>query len=54
LLLGFDADPVLRNVVGLIEAHPDWALKDGRLRAFGQGKRKKGKRLSLSLFRVFC
>jgi NAD-reducing hydrogenase large subunit len=36
LLLGFDSDPALRNVVGLIEKHPD-AARDGiALRKFGQ------------------
>jgi NAD-reducing hydrogenase large subunit len=36
LLLGFDSDPAKRNVVGLLEQHPD-ALKDGiALRKFGQ------------------
>src|SRR5512140_3848328 len=36
LLLGFDADPATRNVVGIIQAHPDLAVKAVRLRAFGQ------------------
>jgi NAD-reducing hydrogenase large subunit len=36
LLLGMDSDPALRNVVGLLEKHPDVA-KDGiALRKFGQ------------------
>jgi NAD-reducing hydrogenase large subunit len=36
LLLGMDSDPAKRNVVGLLEAHPD-ALRDGiALRKFGQ------------------
>ncbi len=36
LLLGFDSDPALRNVVGLIEKHPE-AARDGiALRKFGQ------------------
>jgi len=36
LLLGFDSDPRLRNVVGLIEKHPE-AARDGiALRKFGQ------------------
>ena len=36
LLLGFDSDPALRNVAGLLESHPD-ALRDGiALRKFGQ------------------
>jgi len=37
LLLGFDADPAIRNVVGVIQANPELALKAVRLRAFGQG-----------------
>jgi NAD-reducing hydrogenase large subunit len=36
LLLGFDADPAIRNVVGLIRQHPDIAVKGVRLRKFGQ------------------
>jgi NAD-reducing hydrogenase large subunit len=36
LLLGFDADPAIRNVVGLIQANPDLALKAINLRKFGQ------------------
>src|SRR5512143_2585155 len=36
LLLGFDADPAVRNVVGLIGANGDLALKAVRLRKFGQ------------------
>ena len=36
LLLGFDSDPKLRNIVGLVEKHPD-AARDGiALRKFGQ------------------
>ena len=27
LLLGFDADPAIRNVVGVIQANPELALK---------------------------
>ena len=47
LFLGFDADPAVRNVVGLIEANPDLALKAIRLRAFGQDiiKRISGRRI---------
>jgi len=37
LLLGFDADPAIRNVVGVIQANPELALKAVRLRGFGQG-----------------
>lgn len=36
LLLGYDSDPALRNVVGLIQQHPDIARKGIRLRKFGQ------------------
>ena len=36
LLLGWDADPGKRNVVGLIAAFPDLAMKGIRLRKFGQ------------------
>jgi len=36
LLLGFDADPAIRNVVGLIRQQPDIAVKGVRLRKFGQ------------------
>jgi NAD-reducing hydrogenase large subunit len=36
LLLGFDADPAVRNVVGLIQANADLAVKAVRLRKFGQ------------------
>jgi NAD-reducing hydrogenase large subunit len=36
LLLGYDADPAIRNVVGLIQQHPDIAVKGVRLRKYGQ------------------
>jgi len=36
LLLGFDADPATRNVIGLIGQNPDLALKAVNLRKFGQ------------------
>jgi NAD-reducing hydrogenase large subunit len=36
LLLGFDADPAVRNVVGLIGENPELALKAVNLRKFGQ------------------
>jgi NAD-reducing hydrogenase large subunit len=47
LLLGFDADPAIRNVVGVVQTHPDLALKAVRLRAFGQDIIRKlgGKRI---------
>jgi len=36
LLLGFDADPAIRNVVGLLQTAPDLALKAVNLRKYGQ------------------
>ena len=36
LLLGFDADPAIRNVVGIIGANPELALKAVKLRKYGQ------------------
>ncbi len=36
LLLGFDADPAVRNVVGLIQTNPEVAVKAVELRKFGQ------------------
>jgi NAD-reducing hydrogenase large subunit len=36
LVLGFDADPAIRNVVGIIQADPTLALKAVKLRKFGQ------------------
>ncbi len=36
LLLGFDADPEIRNVVGLVQAAPEIALKAVALRKYGQ------------------
>jgi NAD-reducing hydrogenase large subunit len=36
LILGFDADPAIRNVVGLIQADPALTLKAVNLRKFGQ------------------
>ncbi len=36
LLLGFDADPAIRNVVGLIQVNPELAVKAVNLRKFGQ------------------
>ena len=36
LLLGFDADPAVRNVIGLVQANPGLALKAVNLRKFGQ------------------
>ncbi len=36
LLFGFDADPVLRNIVGVIQKHPDLAVQGVMLRKYGQ------------------
>jgi NAD-reducing hydrogenase large subunit len=36
LLLGYDADPAIRNIVGLIRQQPVIAVKGVRLRKFGQ------------------
>lgn len=36
LFLGFDSDPARRNVLGLIEAEPEFARRGLRLRQFGQ------------------
>lgn len=36
LLLGMDADPAQRNVLGVLQAHPDLARDGIRLRQFGQ------------------
>jgi NAD-reducing hydrogenase large subunit len=36
LILGFDADPAIRNVVGLVQANPGLVLKAVNLRKFGQ------------------
>jgi NAD-reducing hydrogenase large subunit len=36
LLFGWDADPKIRNVIGLIEANPELALKAVKLRKYGQ------------------
>ncbi|MBE9514941.1 MAG: Ni/Fe hydrogenase subunit alpha [Chloroflexi bacterium] len=36
LLLGMDADPAKRNVIGLIAENPDLAVKGIKLRSFGQ------------------
>ena len=36
MLLGFDSDPALRNIVGLVQQKPEIALKGVLLRKFGQ------------------
>jgi len=47
LVLGFDADPAVRNVFGIIEANPQLAVKAVGLRRFGQQiiERLGGKRV---------
>ncbi len=47
LLLGFDADPAIRNIAGIIKENPQLALKAVNLRRFGQRiiERLGGKRI---------
>lgn len=47
LVFGFDADPAIRNVFGIIEANPELALKAVNLRRYGQQiiERLGGKRI---------
>jgi NAD-reducing hydrogenase large subunit len=47
LVLGFDADPAIRNVFGIIQANPELALKAVSLRRYGQRiiERLGGKRV---------
>jgi len=49
LLLGFDADPAIRNVAGLIEVNPQLALKAVALRKYGQEiiRRLSGRRIHM-------
>lgn len=49
LLLGFDADPAIRNVAGIIQADPALALKAVALRKYGQEiiRRLSGRRLHM-------
>lgn len=49
LLLGFDADPAIRNVAGLVEADPELALKAVKLRKYGQEiiRRLSGRRIHM-------
>ncbi|OGO04550.1 MAG: NADP oxidoreductase [Chloroflexi bacterium RBG_13_56_8] len=49
LLLGFDADPAIRNVIGIIEADPTLALKAVKLRKYGQEiiERLSGRRIHM-------
>ncbi len=53
LILGFDADPAIRNVVGVIQANADLAVKAVKMRAFGQEIiRKLGERRVHPIFGV--
>jgi NAD-reducing hydrogenase large subunit len=53
LILGFDADPAIRNVVGVVQANADLAVKAVKLRAFGQEIiRKLGERRVHPIFGV--
>lgn len=36
LLFGFDADPAIRNVIGVIKKHPDLAVQGVMMRKYGQ------------------
>lgn len=49
LLLGFDADPAIRNVAGIIQTDPALALKAVALRKYGQEiiRRLSGRRLHM-------
>jgi len=49
LLLGFDADPLIRNVAGLIDVNPELALKAVKLRKYGQEiiRRLSGRRIHM-------
>ncbi len=49
LLLGFDADPAIRNVAGLVEVNPALALKAVGLRKYGQEviRRVSGRRIHM-------
>jgi len=52
-ILGFDADPKIRHVGGVVAANPDLAIKAVRLRAFGQEIiRKLGERRIHPIFGV--
>jgi len=49
LIFGFDADPATRNVIGLIDADPDLAVKAVKLRKYGQEiiRRLSGRRIHM-------
>lgn len=48
-LLGYDSDPVKRNIIGLAEKYPDIAVRGIRLRQFGQelSERITGKKIHI-------
>jgi NAD-reducing hydrogenase large subunit len=48
-LLGYDSDPVKRNIIGIAEKYPDIALRGIRLRKFGQelSERITGKKIHI-------
>src|SRR6202142_3587585 len=49
LILGWDSDPALRNIVGIAQTSPDLALRGIRLRKFGQeiSERITGKKIHI-------
>ena len=49
ILLGYDSDPVKRNIFGIAEKYPDIALRGIRLRKFGQelSERITGKKIHI-------
>jgi len=49
LLLGFDSDPALRNVAGLVAVNPELAIKAVKLRKYGQEiiRRLAGRRIHM-------
>lgn len=46
-ILGFDADPAIRNVAGVVQAAPDLAVRAVKMRAYGQEiiRRLSGRRI---------
>ncbi|MBN1487074.1 MAG: Ni/Fe hydrogenase subunit alpha [Anaerolineae bacterium] len=52
-IMGFDADPAIRNIVGVIGVNPELAIKAVKLRAFGQEIiRKLGERRVHPIFGI--
>ncbi len=49
LILGWDSDPALRNIIGIAQTSPDLALRGIRLRKFGQeiSERLTGKKIHI-------